>query len=100
MEVDNRKNETRTELKEQDIMIESVVNKSIVTLSELRTDIEEIKWENMRKSVLALSAFLVVIIFSLELRPRTPPPPPPIPPRGPTDTMASGEGLDQMESAT
>jgi hypothetical protein len=79
---------------------QSVVNKSIVTLSELRTDIEEIKWENMRRSVLALSAFLLVIIVSLELRPKAPPPPPPVPPRGPTDTLPPGEGLDRMEYAT
>ncbi|KII94796.1 hypothetical protein PLICRDRAFT_97748 [Plicaturopsis crispa FD-325 SS-3] len=114
MELDSRKNEVRTDAKQQDIMIEELLNKAIVTIGDLRTDIEEVKWENMRKSVAALGAFLVVIVLSMELRqtpaPRTPPqypPPPPYPPQyqgqgqGPQQTRAGmpGDG-EAMEWVT
>jgi len=72
MELDSRKNETKSDFKQQDILIESLLNKAIVSLSDLRTDVEEIKWENMRKSVVMLSAFLLVIIITMELRPKPP----------------------------
>ncbi|KAL0949759.1 hypothetical protein HGRIS_009797 [Hohenbuehelia grisea] len=80
MELDTRKNEVKAERKQQDIAIESLLNKAIVDTSDLRTDVEEIKWENMRRSVLALSSFLVVIVLSMELSPKPAPPPPPPPP--------------------
>lgn len=73
MDVDSRKNEARNESKRQDIAIEvsylvisiqrttiricsrarhqEVLNKSLVTLYDLRSDMEEVKWDNMRKSV-------------------------------------------------
>jgi len=67
MEVDSRKGEAKADFKHQDILIEvnavflhhpslftqtqEVLNKAIVSISELRTDVEEIKWENMRRSV-------------------------------------------------
>ncbi|KAJ8523479.1 hypothetical protein ONZ45_g74 [Pleurotus djamor] len=90
MELDSRKNEVKAEFKRQDIVIETLLNKSIVNISDLRTDVEEIKWENMRKSVVTLSAFLLVIVVSMELlRPSptkespspSPPSPPPSPPQ-------------------
>lgn len=68
MDVDNRKNESKTDLKKQDIVIEvrfisivkvvhmtkyfqEVLNKAIITLGDLRTVMEEVKWDNMRKAV-------------------------------------------------
>lgn len=51
MELETRKNEARTELKHQDIEIEELLNRTIVTVSELRTDVEEMKWDIMRKAV-------------------------------------------------
>jgi len=73
MELDSRKNETKSDFKQQDILVESLLNKAIVSLSDLRTDVEEIKWDNMRKSVVTLSAFLLVIIMSMELQLKSPP---------------------------
>ncbi|PCH41444.1 hypothetical protein WOLCODRAFT_69651 [Wolfiporia cocos MD-104 SS10] len=67
MELDSRKSEARGELKMFDIQVESVLNKSLVELYDLRTDMESIRWDNLRKSVIALSAFLVVIVLSMEL---------------------------------
>jgi len=81
MELDSRKNEAKADLKQQDINIETLLNKAIVTISDLRTDVEEIKWDNMRKAVLTLSGFVVVIIITMEVQPkpkssRTASPPP------------------------
>ncbi|KAJ7700015.1 hypothetical protein B0H17DRAFT_890567, partial [Mycena rosella] len=70
MELDSRKNEAKSEFKQQDISIEELLNKAIVNISDLRTDVEEIKWDNMRRAVVTLSAFLVVIVMSMELRPK------------------------------
>ncbi|KAG5637837.1 hypothetical protein H0H81_003042 [Sphagnurus paluster] len=84
MDVDSRKAEAKSDLKQRDIAIEEVLNKVIVSVSDLRTDVEEIKWENMRRAVVTLSAFVVVIIIAMEVRPkhRSPAPslalPPPI----------------------
>jgi hypothetical protein len=55
-----------------------LLNKSLVTLYDLRSDIEEVKWDNMRKSVATLTAFVLVIVVAMELRsqpekPSTPP---------------------------
>lgn len=96
MEVDTRKIESKSDLKQQSIAIEEVLNKAIVELGDLRASMEEVKWDNMRKAVgqslpllsspsliphllAALGAFLVLIIFSMELyqvnrqMPRPPP---------------------------
>ncbi|KAJ7129760.1 hypothetical protein C8R44DRAFT_614925 [Mycena epipterygia] len=79
MELDSRKNEAKSEFKQQDIAIEEMLNKAIVNISDLRTDVEEIKWDNMRRAVVTLSSFLVVIVMSMELRPKPRPiPPPPV----------------------
>ena len=70
MELDSRKNEAKADRKQQDINIEvstakfpivtvahkvfpsqTLLNKAIVNISDLRTDVEEIKWDNMRKAV-------------------------------------------------
>jgi len=84
MEVDNRKNEARTELKRQDIVIEELLNKSTVALGDLRTEMEKVKWDNMRQAVLYLGMFALLIVVGLEVtgasgmkkKARAPPPPP------------------------
>jgi len=69
-----------------------LLNKAIVNISDLRTSVEEIKWENMRKAVgkqyaiwsrhlsqptlATLGAFVLVIIVSMEFRPKPKPKPP------------------------
>jgi len=80
MDVDNRKNEEKGASKKVDLEIEELLNKSLVTLYDLRSDVEEVKWDNMRKSVATLSAFVLVIVIAMELRPRFEAPPPPPPP--------------------
>ncbi|EKM59654.1 uncharacterized protein PHACADRAFT_137700 [Phanerochaete carnosa HHB-10118-sp] len=66
MELDSRKNEAKNDMKQIDIEIESNLNVNLVTLGDLRTAMEEVKWDNMRKSVVALSGFLLVIVLSME----------------------------------
>jgi hypothetical protein len=68
MELDSRKNEAKADFKQQDILIkvilfctssnhnypyylQEVLNNAILSISERCTDVEEIKWENMRRSV-------------------------------------------------
>lgn len=78
MEVDNRKNEARADLKDQDITVEELLNKSIVTLGDLRTDMEKVKWDNMRQAVVYLGMFALFLVIGLEasgLSSRSNPPP-------------------------
>ncbi|KAA1466184.1 hypothetical protein DENSPDRAFT_830937 [Dentipellis sp. KUC8613] len=103
MDVDSRKNESKNEAKTIDIEIEGLLNKSLVTLYDLRSDMEEVKWDNMRKSVATLSAFLVVIVLSMELRPKSKPAPPPNPTPSvvlPHDPQPDFEGSEKMENLT
>ncbi|THH12344.1 hypothetical protein EW145_g51 [Phellinidium pouzarii] len=82
MDVDNRKTESKTDLKQMDITIEEVLNKAIVSIGDMRATTEEMKWENMRRSVLALGAFAVSIVIVFEIshssgsKPKQAPPPP------------------------
>nr|GAT54070.1 predicted protein [Mycena chlorophos] len=70
LEFDSRKNEAKSEFKQHDIAIEELLNKAVVTISDLRSDVEEVKWDNTRRAVLTLFAFLAVIIASMELSPK------------------------------
>ncbi|KAG2042924.1 hypothetical protein BDR03DRAFT_942401 [Suillus americanus] len=83
MELDTRKNESKAQLKQQTIAIEEVLNKAIITLSDLRANMEEVKWNNMRQAVAALGAFVLLIVIGMELytfnKPKSPQPPPPPP---------------------
>lgn len=87
MELDTRKNESKAELKQRSMAIEEVLNKSIVQLGDLRAKMEEVKWDNTRNAVAALSGFLLLIVISMELyqfrKPPTPPPPLPPPSSSP-----------------
>ncbi|KAH6914978.1 hypothetical protein BKA70DRAFT_1419933 [Coprinopsis sp. MPI-PUGE-AT-0042] len=85
MELDTRKNEAKTDVKKMSIDIEELLNKSVVNVSDLRTDVEEAKWEIMRKAVLTLAGLVVTIIIVMELKPKEKPkpPPPPMPPNNP-----------------
>ncbi|KAF8573279.1 hypothetical protein K439DRAFT_1665851 [Ramaria rubella] len=82
MEVDNRKNAARTDLKQQDIIVEELMNKSIVSLGDLRTEMEKVKWDNMRQAVVYLGMFAIFIVVGMEIsglssRPKPSPSPPP-----------------------
>jgi hypothetical protein len=79
MELDSRKNEAKADLKQQDITIEvsrchsveiveyvadisalqELLNKAIVNISDLRTVVEENKWENMRRAVRELMSLVL-----------------------------------------
>jgi len=93
MELDSRKNEGKSDLKQQDIAIEELLNKAIVSVNNLRTDVEENKWDNMRKAVLTLSAFALAIIISMEIWPK----PRAVAPTSRTDTQPQFEGVERTE---
>jgi len=100
MELDSRKSEAKNDLRQQDILYEELLSKSLVTLGELRTTMEEVRWGNMRNSVIALSSFLLVILVSMELltarlKESKPPPPPP-----PEIIQPESEGLQKMDWVT
>ncbi|KAF5387849.1 hypothetical protein D9615_000351 [Tricholomella constricta] len=99
MEVDSRKAEAKSDLKQQDIAIEELLNQVIVNVSDLRTDVEEIKWENMRRAVVTLCAFVLVIIISMEIRPK-PKPPTPSPPPTPPPQIRNDSSQPQAEGGT
>ncbi|KIK65338.1 hypothetical protein GYMLUDRAFT_347494 [Collybiopsis luxurians FD-317 M1] len=105
IDLDNRKNEVKDEFTRKDIAIEELLNKSIVAVSDLRTDVEEVKWDNMRRAVGGLFAFATIIIIGMELRPKPPPPRPSAPQVVQPITRAdleptTADGLEKMEWVT
>ncbi|KAI0301826.1 hypothetical protein B0F90DRAFT_251858 [Multifurca ochricompacta] len=121
MDVESRRNEEKGASKSVDIEIEvrhnhadwgymlqhpichrvqALLNKSLVSLYDLRSDIEEVKWDNMRKSVATLTAFLLVIVIAMELRSQ-----PETSPLSPVPGMSyneptHAEGFEKTESIT
>ncbi|EIW68067.1 hypothetical protein TREMEDRAFT_32707 [Tremella mesenterica DSM 1558] len=51
MDMNNRKSETRSELKGFDIAIEEINNKFTISLGDLRTEIESAKWDATRRAI-------------------------------------------------
>ncbi|EIW82376.1 hypothetical protein CONPUDRAFT_103467 [Coniophora puteana RWD-64-598 SS2] len=66
MELDSSKGESRADANQQEVVIEEILSKSVVRVGELRATMEEVRWDNMRKGVMALSGFLVLIFLSME----------------------------------
>ncbi|KAI9001180.1 hypothetical protein BD414DRAFT_24883 [Trametes punicea] len=115
MDVDSRKNEAKNDLKSIDLQIEvgmlcsllfemdgepaalvlqEVLSKALVTIGELKTQVEESRWEKMRAAVAALGVLSLVIIISMEIYVVKPKPKSPkAPPTGPTpEIMPPGGG--------
>ena len=51
MEMNNRKDDTRTEMKGFDLHIEEINNKFTISLGDLRTEIESAKWDATRRAI-------------------------------------------------
>ncbi|KAK4689926.1 hypothetical protein P7C73_g193, partial [Tremellales sp. Uapishka_1] len=62
MDMNNRKSETRTEMKGFEIAIEEINNKFTISLGDLRTEIESVKWDATRR---AISIIAVIVIISI-----------------------------------
>ncbi|KAL7282107.1 hypothetical protein ACG7TL_003576 [Trametes sanguinea] len=75
MDVDSRKNEAKNDLKSIDLQIEEVLSKALITIGELKTQVEESRWEKMRAAVAALGVLSLVIILSMEIYVVKPKPP-------------------------
>ncbi|EIW61726.1 uncharacterized protein TRAVEDRAFT_116349 [Trametes versicolor FP-101664 SS1] len=75
MDVDSRKNESKDDLKNIDLQIEEVLSKALVTIGELKTQVEESRWEKMRAAVAALGALSLILIVSMEIYVVKPKPP-------------------------
>ncbi|KAI0721883.1 hypothetical protein C8T65DRAFT_734872 [Cerioporus squamosus] len=86
MDLDSRKNEAKSDLKRIDLQIEEVLSRALITISELKTQVEESRWEKLKAAVGALAVLSVVIIISVEIyvvqpsrkKKEMPPPPPPV----------------------
>ncbi|KAI0676847.1 hypothetical protein C8Q78DRAFT_1158774 [Trametes maxima] len=92
MDVDSRKNESKDDLKAVDLQIEEVLSKALVTISELKTQVEESRWEKMRAAVGALGVLSLLIIVSMEIYVVKPKPPKNAPPNPAPEIMAPGGG--------
>jgi hypothetical protein len=68
----------------------------MVALSELRTLIEEIRVDNMRRSIITLSALVMFILVGMELRPKPVPKPTPMPEM----KHPEAEGLERTDWVT
>ncbi|CDO74064.1 hypothetical protein BN946_scf185043.g114 [Trametes cinnabarina] len=97
MDVDSRKNEAKNDLKSIDLQIEEVLSKSLITIGELKTQVEESRWEKMRAAVAAaLGVLSLVIILSMEVYVvRQKPPKTSTPGSGPTPEIMAPSGGPQ-----
>jgi len=97
MELNNRKNEVKAETKLTNIAIEvqkttslsdstsavsnefsprqDLLHKATVKISDLRTEVEQGKWDNTRRGVVVIGSFVLFVIFALETAPKPPPKP-------------------------
>ncbi|KAJ8501445.1 hypothetical protein ONZ51_g600 [Trametes cubensis] len=92
MDLDSRKNEAKNDLKAIDLQIEEVLSKALVTIGELKTQVEESRWEKMRAAVAALAVLTLVIIVTMEIYVVKPKPPKsPTPPSTP-EILPPGAG--------
>lgn len=57
MEMDNHRNESRADIKRADIRMEDVVHSAMIKISDIRTEIEQAKWDNTRRGVGKCSSF-------------------------------------------
>ncbi|KAG8850532.1 hypothetical protein FRB91_008984 [Serendipita sp. 411] len=67
MEMDNHRNESRAESKTLDIKLEDMTHNAFVTIGNIRTGIEQAKWDNTRRGVAIFASFVLFIIISMEL---------------------------------
>ncbi|KIM23717.1 hypothetical protein M408DRAFT_332206 [Serendipita vermifera MAFF 305830] len=69
MEMDNHRNESRANLKSTEIRMEDVLHRTTVTVGDIRTEIEQAKWDNTRRGVAIFASFVLFTIISMELKP-------------------------------
>ncbi|CAG7849474.1 SubName: Full=Related to COX10-farnesyl transferase {ECO:0000313/EMBL:CCA67282.1} [Serendipita indica DSM 11827] len=72
MEMDNHRNESRAEMKKLDIRMEDVVHRATVSLGDIRTIIEQAKWDNTRRGVAIFGSFVLLTVIMMELKPSKP----------------------------
>jgi len=79
MDMNNRKSETRSDQKTFDISIEEINNKFTISLGDLRTEIEQAKWDATRRAIAIIAGvvFVVISVTTLTDANKNPPLPPP-----------------------
>ncbi|KAF8312862.1 hypothetical protein DL93DRAFT_2059620 [Clavulina sp. PMI_390] len=66
MELNNRRNEVKGDHKMTNIAIEELVHEATVKISDLKTEVEQGKWDNTRRGVAVIGVFVLVVILALE----------------------------------
>ncbi|KAL1914753.1 uncharacterized protein VTP21DRAFT_8011 [Calcarisporiella thermophila] len=83
LEMNNRKAESREEIKRQQLHVHEMNNKYSVSLGDIRTEIETVKWETTRRGLLLVfstaTGILLVSYLLNRLTPVTPPEEVPLP---------------------
>ncbi|PVF97250.1 hypothetical protein CPB86DRAFT_735198 [Serendipita vermifera] len=69
MEMDSHRNEIRADLKKSDLRMEDVIHQTTVTIGDIRTEIEQAKWDNTRRGVAIFASFVLLVIVLMELQP-------------------------------
>ncbi|CAE6523778.1 unnamed protein product [Rhizoctonia solani] len=93
MDINNHKNETRSDAKVNELAIEELNHRATIKISDLRTEIEQAKWVNVSRGVLGVLSLVPLVILTMELAPK---PPKPVPVPTPT-VIVEREKLDLRE---
>ncbi|TXT05605.1 uncharacterized protein COLE_06925 [Cutaneotrichosporon oleaginosum] len=77
IETNNRKAETRSDMKRFDIAREEINNKFTISLGDLRTEIEGAKWDATRRAIAIILTLVIigVVLSSMGSKPAVPVPP-------------------------
>ncbi|WOO81419.1 putative protein [Vanrija pseudolonga] len=100
IEVNDRKTETRSEIKSFDIAIEEINNRATISVGDLKTEIESAKWEATRR---AITIIVVLVICGVGISSLTIPdtaavePPKPAPPPPATRDIGIGPEEDPFD---
>ncbi|TXT13682.1 hypothetical protein VHUM_01049 [Vanrija humicola] len=86
IEVNDRKTETRSEIKSFDIAIEEINNRATISVGDLKTEIESAKWEATRR---AITIIVVLVICGVGISSLTIPDPAAVEPPKPAPVEAA-----------
>ncbi|ORY34725.1 hypothetical protein BCR39DRAFT_514175 [Naematelia encephala] len=64
MELNNRKTDNRSEIKQFDLAIEDINNKCTIAIGEMKTEIEQTKWDATRR---AISVIILIVVSGIAI---------------------------------
>jgi hypothetical protein len=103
IETNNRKAETRSDMKRFDIAREEINNKFTISLGDLRTEIEGAKWDATRRAIAIILTLVIigVVVSSMGSKPKPVPVPKEAPKEKPAmvDAAVGTEDEDHLREA-